>query len=68
MLRDDHYAFHRATALTMRSAENALDRRRGHVQEHVDGVYGEGRALRQLADERGGELQRVAKEQHGLLC
>ena len=70
MLRDDHYALHRTTALTMRSAENALDRLRGQVQEYVDGVYGEGRALRQLVDERGGKLQRVA-EQHGqlgLLC
>ena len=45
MLRDDHYELHRTTALTMRSAENALDRLRGQVQEHVDGVYGEGPAL-----------------------
>ena len=66
MLHDDHSALHRTTALTMCSAENALDRLRGQVQEHLDGVYGEGRALRHLVHERGCELQRVA-EQHGQL-
>ena len=56
MLRDDHYGLHRAVAKTFREAETALDRLQGQVQEHVDGVYGEGRTLRGIVDEQGQRL------------
>ena len=56
MLRDDHYGLHRAVAKTFCEAETALDRLRGQVQEHVDGVYGEGRTLRGIVDEQGQRL------------